>query len=162
MMKSSQASAGLGSLQRRGQRTWRVAQQAAGLGLVLGGFAGCALHYYDAANNTEHVWGFGHLKMRAMPRLEEHPPFTNAAMAYVTGVRTLGLSLGAGQEFAGLAVGWDSRSRVVIAAEDAQFCLLWPSNTLWLTGGLQDLFTLRLGDPPTNFLFQTSPPSSNP
>lgn len=142
--------------------TWPIVHAVVWLGLVLAGLTGCAVHYYDPKTGTEHLWGFGHLKMRAVPRQSEHPPFTNAPIAYVTGVRTLGLNLGAGQEFAGLAAGWDSRSRVVIVAENAHFCLLWPTNTIWWPYGLRDLFTLRIGDPPTNFLFQSTTTSSHP
>lgn len=126
-------------------------------------WTGCAVHYYDAATHTEHLWGLGYLKMRAVPRDGNPVAPTNATVAFVTGVRTLGLNLGAGQDFAGLAAGWNSRSRVIIADEEAEFCLLWPTNSLWLPRGLKDpLFTLRLGDAPTNLLFQTTPPSSPP
>ena len=51
-------------------------------------------------------------------------------------------------------VGWDSRSRVVIKADDASFYLLWPSNMVRLPQGLKDLFTIRIG---TNFPFQPEP-----
>src|SRR5262245_51796638 len=46
-----------------------------------------------------------------VPQRGDQPPFTNAVMALVTGVRTLGLSLGAGEDFAGVVAGWDSRAR---------------------------------------------------
>ena len=26
--------------------------------------SGCAIHYFDAETGTEHLWGFGHLKMK--------------------------------------------------------------------------------------------------
>ncbi len=31
---------------------------------------GCAVHYYDQATGTEHLWGFGHLKMAVHPSNE--------------------------------------------------------------------------------------------
>jgi len=147
----------------KGGNAWRVVRQVLAFSLLVTSCVGCAIHYYDKETGTEHLWGFGHLKMRAVPRAGDasHAP-TNAAGAFVTGVRTLGFSMGAGQEFAGLAAGWDSRSRVIIAAENAEFCLLWPSNTIWLPRDLQDLFTLRLGEPPTNFLFQSTPTPLKP
>ena len=104
------------------------------------------MHYYDKDTGTEHLWGFGHLKMRAVPQRGDEPPFTNAVMAFVTGTRTLGLNLGVGDDFGGLAAGWDSHSRVVIAAEDSHFYLLWPTNGIWLPKELKDhLFTVRVG-----------------
>ena len=29
--------------------------------------SGCAVHYYDKETGTEHLWGFGHLRMKAEP-----------------------------------------------------------------------------------------------
>ena len=29
--------------------------------------SGCAIKHYDASTGTEHLWGFGHLKMKAAP-----------------------------------------------------------------------------------------------
>jgi len=108
--------------------------------------SGCALHYYDKSTGTEHLWGFGHLKMRAVPQRDDQPPFTNAVMAFVTGIRTFGLHLGGGEDFGGLVVGWDSRSRMVISSENSHFYLLWPTNTIWLPWDLRDrLFTVRVG-----------------
>lgn len=116
--------------------------------------SGCALHYYDAKAGTEHLWGFGHLKMRAAPQAVSDPAITNAAVAFVTGVRTLGLNLSAGEQSSGLSMGWDARSRVIIRADDAQFYLLWPSNSIWLPWALNDVFTIRVG---TNFPHYTNP-----
>ena len=107
--------------------------------------SGCAVHYYSKATGTEHLWGFGHLKMRAVPQNNNLLPVTNAAVAYVTGVRTLGLNLGAGEDYTGASAGWDSRSRVVIKQGDASFYLLWPANTIRLPRDLQNLFTVRIG-----------------
>ncbi|MHB8522851.1 MAG: hypothetical protein ACYDH9_19115 [Limisphaerales bacterium] len=107
---------------------------------------GCAVHYYDKTTGTEHLWGFGHLEMRAVPQRGDRPPFTNAVVAFVTGVRTLGLNFGAGDDFAGVAAGWDSRSRLVITAKDSHFYLLWPTNTIWLPKALSDhFFNVRVG-----------------
>lgn len=106
---------------------------------------GCAVHYFDKQTGTEHLWGFGHLKMKAAPRAEDGAVATNAAVAFVTGVRTLGLNLGAGEEYAGVTAGWDSRFRVIIKQEDSSFCLLWPTNSIWLPQDLKDIFTIRVG-----------------
>ncbi len=122
------------------------------LALVLG--SGCAVHYFNRDTQTEHLWGFGHLKMRAAPQPAAGPCATNPAIAFVTGVRTLGLNLGFGEDFGGVAAGWDARSRVVIRAPDAHFCLVWPTNAAHWPGALQNLFAVRVG---TNL-----PPSVNP
>jgi hypothetical protein len=124
---------------------------------------GCSVRYYDKKSGTEHLWGFGHLKMRAVPQRGDQPPFTNGTMAFVTGVRTLGLNLGAGEDFAGLAAGWDSRSRLVIKTEDSQFYLLWPTNTIW-PGHLKNLFSVRVGPdfPFTNDVRNPNPKEPNP
>ena len=122
-----------------------------GLLLISGG---CAIHYYDEQSGIEHLWGFGHLKMRAVPQPNDQSPFTNAVLAYVTGVQVAGLNLGAGNDFAGISAGWDSRSRVIIQQENSQFYLLWPTNSLRLPQDFKDLFTIRIG---TNFPFQPSP-----
>jgi hypothetical protein len=112
----------------------------------------CSVNWYDRETGTQHLVGFVYLKMRAVPR--EPGAMTNATMAYVTGTRNAGLQLGAGSEFAGLAAGWDSRSRITIKTENSHFSLLWPTNALWLPGGLKDFFNLYIG---TNFPFQTQP-----
>src|SRR5258708_18511956 len=94
------------------------------LSCLLAMSTGCAVHYYDKQTGTEHLWGFGHLKMRAVPQRGDESPFTNAVIAFVTGVRTLGFQLGAGEDFGGLVAGWDSRSRIVINSENSHFYLL--------------------------------------
>src|SRR5262245_14630419 len=115
----------------RSCQRWLAALLAA---LVL---PGCAIHYYDPNSGTEHLWGFGHLKMRAGTAGAESPVPTNSVVAFVTGQQTLGLSLAAGRERGGLVAGWDSNSRVMITAEDAQFHLMWPSNSIRLPWDLQ-------------------------
>jgi len=120
---------------------------------------GCAVHYYDQNTRTEHLWGFGHLKMRAVPQKDDGVPPTNAVMAFVTGTRTLGLRVGGGEDFAGLSAGWDARSRLTIKTEDSSFYLLWPNNSIWLPRGLKDLFTCRVGP---DFPFPNSASNPNP
>lgn len=122
--------------------------------LALFGASGCAVHYYDKESGTEHLWGFGHLKMRAVPRHSDRPPFTNAVMAYATGTHTLGFSLGAGEDDAGVGAGWNSRSRLTIKAEDSSFYLIWPTNSLRLPRELKSFFNVRVGPDP---IFTQSP-----
>jgi hypothetical protein len=132
---------------------------------VLALTASCSVHYYDQKSGTEHLWGFGHMRMRAVPRWGDEPPFTNAVMAFATGVRTLGLHVGAGEEFGGLVAGWDSRSRMVIASEHAHFCLFWPTNAIWLPWDLRErFFTVRVGPdfPFTNSTFTPNSTTKSP
>jgi hypothetical protein len=107
--------------------------------------SGCAVHYFNRDTQTEHLWGFGHLKMRAAPQPAFGTSATNTSIAFVTSVRTLGLNLGIGEDFSGVAAGWDARSRVVIRAPDACFSLVWPTNAVHWPGGLQNFFTVRVG-----------------
>jgi hypothetical protein len=57
----------------------------AGVFLVPFVCSGCAVHYYSASTGTEHLWGFGHLKMRAVPQRGGQPPFTNAVGGVLVG-----------------------------------------------------------------------------
>ena len=54
-------------------------------------FTGCAVHTYDAATGTEHLWGFGHLKMSVAAAQD-----SSKTQAILTGVRTAGIRLGLG------------------------------------------------------------------
>ena len=114
--------------------------------------AGCSVNWYDERTGTQHLLGFGYLKMRAAPQSPETNISTHASMAYVTGTRNLGLQLGAGSDFAGISAGWDSRSRIIIKSEDAYFSLMWPTNSIWLPFGLGGFFNVYVG---TNFPFMT-------
>ena len=107
---------------------------------------GCAVNYYDVRSGTENVWGFGHLKMKAIPEGNVIPGSNYNTMAVLTSVQTLGLSVGAGQDYGGVTAGWDSRSRLLIADPNgASFCFLWPSNSLGMSWSGRNLFNLRIG-----------------
>jgi hypothetical protein len=75
-------------------------------------------------------------------------------MAYATGTQTLGFSLGAGEDDAGVGAGWNSRSRLTIKAEDSSFYLIWPTNSLRLPRELKSFFNVRVGHDP---IFTQSP-----
>ena len=92
---------------------------------------GCAVHYYDRTSGTEHLWGFGHLKMKAAPPNE-------GVQALVKGIETLGVNLGAGQEDYHIGLGWDYRRRIVISS-NAAVRLEWPNG---------DFFNVRVGTAP--------------
>lgn len=91
---------------------------------------GCAINYYDPATRTEHLWGVGHLTMKAIPP-------NDGLQAVVRGTESAGLSMGqlGGQRF--LGVGVQRHERIDIVQSDTVICLDRP-----LDGGL---FTVRVG-----------------
>jgi hypothetical protein len=94
---------------------------------------GCAIQYYDPKTGAEHLWGFGHL------RLKVQPP-AGAVSAVVAGQETFGF--GAGTTAAGghLAVGWRDERRIVVNPTNASVRLEWPD---------ADFLKVRVGsDPP--------------
>jgi hypothetical protein len=95
--------------------------------------SGCGLHYYDAKTGTEHLWGFGHLRMRVQPP-------TNAVQAVVKGYSIVGAKVGGSADDLGLAVGYDSRRFIYVSPSNAAFRLEWPRASF---------FNVRVGsDPP--------------
>jgi hypothetical protein len=94
--------------------------------------AGCALHYYDRKSGTEHVWGIGHLRMKAAPVVG-----TNVE-SVISGASIAGVSLGVGREDYYLTAGWDYRRRVVLGT-NAALALEWPR---------ADFYNLRIGTNP--------------
>lgn len=108
---------------------------AAGLGFLaiavhLSG--GCAVHYYDAKTETEHVWGFGHLAMKA-PRPQE------GVRAVVTGADTLGLGIGSTPQEGYLSLGWHRSRLLQVTDANTQVRLEWPRS---------GFFGVRVGSEP--------------
>lgn len=97
---------------------------------------GCAIKYYDARSGTEHLWGFGHFRMKA------YPESTNAPL--VVGTHMLGLNLRAGRDDYGIGVGYDARSRITMPTSGT-LCMEWPTNVSLLPREMRDLFTVRVG-----------------
>ena len=93
--------------------------------------SGCALHYYDRASGTEHLWGFGHMKMKVVPSNE-------GVQAVVKGTEMLGINAAAGQEDFHIGLGWDYCRRIVISS-NAAVRLEWPNG---------DFFNVRVGTVP--------------
>jgi len=85
----------------------------------LGLGSGCAIHYCDRQTGTEHVWGFGHMRMKSAPVAE-------GVDSVVSGTSIAGVGLGAGREDYYLTAGWDYRRRIVIGT-NAAFGLEWPT-----------------------------------
>lgn len=91
----------------------------------------CAVHYYDKTTGTEHLWGFGHLKMAVRPSSE-------GVRAVIKGTQTLGLGLGLGREDYYLSAGWNNQ-RILNVADNTSVRFEWPT---------ADFFNVRAG---TNF-----------
>ena len=99
------------------------------VGLLASCLCGCGIHHYDAKTGVEHLWGFGHLRMRV------HPP-TNGVQAVITGNQLVGVRVGAGTADYGLSVGYDNRRWIVINPGPAPLTLGWPT---------ADFFNFRIG-----------------
>ena len=99
--------------------------------ILLGATTGCAVHYYDKNTGTEHLWGLGHLKMKAAPTNE-------GVQAVVKGTETLGFDLGAGEDDYRIALGWQYRRQIFISS-NAAVRLEWPNG---------DFFNVRVGTLP--------------
>ena len=91
--------------------------------------AGCAVHYSDSSTGAEHVWGFGHMVMKATVANE-------GKKAIVRGVSLLGVGLGLEEGSPFLILGWEERQRVDIVDENTTICLDGPHN---------DFLRLRVG-----------------
>lgn len=93
------------------------------------GLQGCAVHYYDLKTGTEHVWGLGHLAMKAAAPQE-------GQRAVVRGTDLLGISAGRSMEGAVLSLGWDRRRQIEILDQNTAIGLEWPN---------ADFFNVRVG-----------------
>jgi hypothetical protein len=105
-------------------------------------FSGCAIHYFDPRTGAEHLWGFGHMKMKSAP-------VDDRAEMVVTGVETLGVSIGAGRDNSHVMAGWNNQQRIVLST-NTSVSLAWPD---------EDFFNVRLGRTPP---FLTNAPKSTP
>jgi hypothetical protein len=81
--------------------------------------SGCALYYHDDSDNSDHLYGFGHLAMKTI---------TNGStqIAVAKQVSTLGSELHAGDRV-GVSLGWSSEEEVDIFDKSARLSLEKPS-----------------------------------
>lgn len=113
---------------------------------------GCGVHYFDQKTGVEHLWGFGHLRMKVQPDQ------TNGVQAVMKGYQMVGLQLVAGQDEYGMVVGYGDRHMLYVNPTNAAFGLEWPTASF---------FNIRVG---TNFPVKNSiqnegtgsPPATNP
>lgn len=87
---------------------------------ALNGLSGCALHYYDKKTGAEHIFGFGHMVMKASAPENGH-------QAIVTGTDIVGLGLGKSREGGYLSLGWDNRRWIEIIDKNTTVDLVWPN-----------------------------------
>jgi hypothetical protein len=84
---------------------------------------GCAIHYSDSKTGAEHVWGFGHLAIKATD--------ANAHKIAVVRVVTLfGVGLGLRDSSPFLIIGWERLQTVEVVDENTDFLLQRPDSDL--------------------------------
>ncbi|MFI5399050.1 MAG: hypothetical protein ACHQ9S_26260 [Candidatus Binatia bacterium] len=93
---------------------------------------GCAIQYTDSKTGADHIWGFGHLAMKATVPNE-------GKKAVVRGVTLCGVALGLRDGHAFFEIGWEEQQRVEVVDENTQVRLEAPSS---------DLLNIRVGSRP--------------
>ena len=101
---------------------------------------GCAVHYYDPATKAEHIYGLGHMVMKAQQNQENQ-------IAVVNGESMLGFSLGTLREGPYLGAGWAAHRSIQVIDSNSDFLLIWPN---------ADWFNFRIGNTPNEVLKQNS------
>lgn len=95
--------------------------------------SGCAVYYRDAESGAEHIWGFGHLAMKATPPLE-------GKQALIKKATLTGIAVGIEDGSFGFSVGMDQRERIIIYDENAAICIQRPPSN--------DFFYFKIGTYP--------------
>lgn len=121
------------------RRPWRRAAAIASLVLLVAAQPGCAVRYYDARTQTEHVWGFGHLQQRVVTGGE-------GARAVVTGTTVVGVYAGRDAEGFAFGAGAETRRRILVADNQA-LALAWPTSR-WFDVRVGSAFPAPLLAPP--------------
>lgn len=108
-------------------------------------FSGCAFYYHDSTTATDHVWGFGHLAIKAIPPNE-------GKQALLQRATLTGIAIGLDNGSFGFSAGWDRREHMHIYQEDVAITIRrHPADDFWL---------IKLGTYPPNF--GIVPPIENP
>lgn len=71
---------------------------------------GCAVHYYDKKTGTEHIWGFGHMKMKISASNE-------GLQAVVHGTDVFGISIGKADNQTYFTAGWQRLEFIDVVKE---------------------------------------------
>ncbi|GJL59828.1 MAG: hypothetical protein NPIRA03_26850 [Nitrospirales bacterium] len=97
---------------------------------------GCAIYYRDAESGAEHIWGFGHLAMKATPPLD-------GKQALIRKSTMAGVAVGVDDGSLGLSIGWDQRERLMIYDENTAVTIQRPPSN--------DFFYFKVGSYPLEF-----------
>ena len=108
-------------------------------------YAGCAVQYYDPVTQTDHLWGFGHFRMKVAPASE-------GVQAIVKSATVVGANVKIAADDTHVTVGWDRSTQMAVMSEGASVRLEWPNN---------NLFNMRVGSRPP-FLPNSDQPDSKP
>lgn len=84
----------------------------------------CAVHYFDPATGTEHIWGIGHLALK-------HGTPIEGLKAVGRRTDTVGVLIGRLENDAHFGVGWNARQEIEIVDENVQLKLDWPSGSFY-------------------------------
>lgn len=93
--------------------------------------SGCAIHYRDAKTGAEHIWGFGHLAIKATSP-------EDSKQAVITQSTLSGISLGIEECKANVVLGWNSQQRIEIHDDNTLISVVRPNNK-------DDFFLFRVG-----------------
>lgn len=96
--------------------------------IMMTSLSGCAVLYFDAKTGTQHVVGFGHMKMRINPSREN-------VRATIFGIETIGISVGSSPGGRHASLGWQSLHSVEVMNNSAV-------RLEWITN---DPFTISVG-----------------
>jgi hypothetical protein len=105
--------------------------------VIIAATNGCAFHYYNKETGTEHLFGFGHFRMKAPPKTDASP--------VAAGSQMLGLNLRTGRDDFGIGVGFDSQSRITMPTNGGTLLLEWPANFPSFPREMRSLFNVRVG-----------------
>ncbi|PTN10962.1 hypothetical protein [Nitrosomonas aestuarii] len=86
------------------------------------GLNGCAFHYYNNKTGAEHIFGFGHMVMKATTPEDDHK-------AIMLGTDLIGFGFGQNKNSGFLTLGWNSNRRIEIIDKNTTIDLLWPNNS---------------------------------
>ena len=101
--------------------------------IVVVQMSGCAIYYRDADSGAEHIWGFGHLAMKATPPLE-------GKQALIRKATLTGVAVGVDDGSFGLSIGWDQRERLIVYKESTALTIQPPPS--------DDFFYFKIGSYP--------------
>ena len=82
---------------------------------------GCAVHYYEEKTGVEHIWGFGHMKMKTAKPNE-------GLQAVVHGSDVVGLSVGKADQHGYVTVGWQRLEYIDVLKDNTALRLEWPDS----------------------------------